>query len=212
MPTNRHETPTDTTAKRRLLEKCIIGENQDDCWSWTGCKTEHGYGRIRINWVEYRASRLSYAVHVGNPGHLDVMHICDNPECCNPRHLTLGTHQNNMDDASIKGRWQGKGKGVSRNAGLKNGMAKLSDNQKDLIRARYASGVKQSDIAREFSISRSHVSEIVKPEESRRPLKANRDTVLEMLASGKTAKQVAEKFGVSYSAVWRFAKAHSQTE
>lgn len=33
-----------------------------------------------------------------------VMHSCDNPACCNPRHLSVGSQSENMQDCSYKGR------------------------------------------------------------------------------------------------------------
>jgi HNH endonuclease len=33
-----------------------------------------------------------------------VMHSCDNPPCCNPNHLSIGTHHENMIDSMLKGR------------------------------------------------------------------------------------------------------------
>jgi len=34
-----------------------------------------------------------------------VLHSCDNPACCNWRHLRVGTHRENQMDAVARGRW-----------------------------------------------------------------------------------------------------------
>ena len=48
---------------------------------------------------------MAYFLHYGiNPGLLSVLHRCDNPPCCNPAHLFLGTALDNAIDMSQKGR------------------------------------------------------------------------------------------------------------
>jgi len=143
------------------------GQNGSDCWKWTGAKKRHGYGRIRINFIEYTASRLSWAVHNGrDPGSLDVCHSCDNTECCNPKHLFLGTHKENMEDAVYRGRKMGfRAVGAPDNKGEKNPMAKLTQAKADQIRKLYrAGGVSYGDLARRFGIGLSAVGKIVKGE------------------------------------------------
>jgi hypothetical protein len=76
----------------------------DACWEWTGKKDSYGRFKIVGN-VLGTASRIAYILTYGmfDPA-LEVCHRCDNPPCCNPAHLFLGTHSENMRDASAKGR------------------------------------------------------------------------------------------------------------
>jgi hypothetical protein len=76
----------------------------DECWGWRAQKRWDGYGRFfdkRPLW----GHRFSYELHHGAiPAGMEVMHKCDRPECTNPKHLRLGTHQQNMDDQKAKRR------------------------------------------------------------------------------------------------------------
>lgn len=81
----------------------ILGESA--CWLWTASHNGLGYGQMRVNTVLQVAHRLAYMDCVGPiPDGLVVRHKCDNPPCCNPNHLELGTQKDNMDDATKRGR------------------------------------------------------------------------------------------------------------
>ncbi len=77
------------------------------CWPWQGY-TLKGYGRLRTKrgtpWIF--AHRLAYATAYGVelvPEQI-VMHVCDNPPCCNPAHLRVGTNTENTLDMWNKDR------------------------------------------------------------------------------------------------------------
>ncbi len=77
----------------------------DACWPWRGSLVGQGYGRFYVRCERYLAHRIAYAIGAGSdPGCLFVCHSCDNPPCCNPAHLWLGTSLDNNHDAIRKGR------------------------------------------------------------------------------------------------------------
>jgi hypothetical protein len=95
----------------------------EGCWSWSGNKSYAGYGRISAGAKKdgYKlAHRLSWEIHNAAqiPYGMFVMHKCDNPECTNPDHLTIGTPKENTQDMIRKGRKRsvapvGRGNGKS---------------------------------------------------------------------------------------------------
>jgi hypothetical protein len=77
----------------------------DDCWPWTAGRDGKGYGCFWSGDRRLISSRLAYVVGYGSvPTDLMVCHRCDNPPCCNPSHLFLGTNRDNMRDKAAKGR------------------------------------------------------------------------------------------------------------
>lgn len=88
----------------RLFSKVIVREN--GCWEFLGARSYRGYGQIRdSSGRQTNAHRIAYDLCIGDiPKGMLVLHTCDNPPCCNPEHLFLGTDQDNMDDMASKGR------------------------------------------------------------------------------------------------------------
>lgn len=94
----------DGPTKKRFLSKLDV-KGEDECWPWKSGIFNTGYGAFWIRGNNVPAPRAAYQLFVGT---LDpdkyVCHHCDNPLCCNPKHLFLATHEENMQDMKNKGR------------------------------------------------------------------------------------------------------------
>ena len=113
-------------------------ETDSGCWEFVGARDTKGYGNIVIDGMTKKAHRLSYEIEKGPIPHgLFVCHSCDNPPCCNPAHLFLGTNKDNVTDSVNKGRRADQ-------AGIDNGNRKL--NEHDVRMIRYLFDTKQNTI------------------------------------------------------------------
>ena len=93
---------------------------------------------------------MSYEAHVGAiPPGMCVCHRCDNPPCCNPDHLFLGTVADNNADRAAKGR-------SARNKTNR----RLSDDDVRAIRAALAAGSKQEPLAEQYGVGTRAISKI----------------------------------------------------
>jgi len=100
--------PELTKADVARLWSYVERGDDEECWLWTAGTTAKGYGRFKLNGKLFAATRLVYYLTQGDPGSRHVCHTCDNPPCCNPRHLWLGTASDNNDDSVQKGRYERK--------------------------------------------------------------------------------------------------------
>ncbi|KKL76482.1 hypothetical protein LCGC14_2044430 [marine sediment metagenome] len=115
----------------RLCKRLRLGPN--GCLEFQGFRNPKGYGRIAQGPGEkpriVNAHRVAWEAAFGPiPDGMDVLHSCDNPPCCNPEHLFLGTNDDNVADRSAKGRG-------GDHTGENNGRSKLTREKVAAIRA-----------------------------------------------------------------------------
>jgi len=119
----------------RMLPR-LSPEPNSGCWLWTGNCNHKGYGQVGLGAHSMVAThRVAFEHEHGPiPKGMQVLHKCDTPCCCNPDHLWLGTHQDNIDDKMRKGRHVAGRSTKSR--GSRNGNSKLTEEQVRHIRRR----------------------------------------------------------------------------
>lgn len=130
----------------------------NSCWIWQKVKRKGGYGHVVWGNKDLCAHRVAYELWYEEtiPIGLEVCHICDNPSCCNPHHLFLGTTLDNMQDKVSKER-QAKGEF--------NGKTKLIEKEVIEIRKLYKSGLyKYKEIGEMFCVSKSAIAHVVRKE------------------------------------------------
>lgn len=132
-----------------------------DCWPWQGATTTGGYGTISIDSDRKgpeKAHRVAFAVTFGPiPTGLFICHHCDNPPCCNPDHLFLGTPGENVRDRDSKGRTR-----TGHLHGSKNPNAKLTDADIPIICKLASEGMYQRDIAKRFGVCQATIWHVLR--------------------------------------------------
>ena len=127
------------------------------CWEWPGAVCYKGYGVIGEYGKLHRTHRLSYEHFKGSiPDGMLVCHTCDNPPCCNPSHLFLGTNLDNMADMRRKGRGYVPKVGL----GSKHPLARLNEAEVLEIRALIDKGWPCREIAPLYGVHRTTISSI----------------------------------------------------
>lgn len=141
--------------KDRFWQK--VQKSEKGCWPWIACKNSDGYGQFGFRGRVDGAHRVSWILSHGElPKGAHVLHKCDNPVCVNPDHLFIGTHQDNMEDRTRKGRSRGRGL-----PGELSGHNKLTNNIVLKIRKLHEQGTSQKQISNQFAIHKATVNDVV---------------------------------------------------
>jgi hypothetical protein len=122
------------------FEQGVDKRGEDECWPWKKARVTDGYGTIQSASQPFATHRLAWEIKNGAiPPGMCIMHTCDNPPCCNPNHLVLGTSLDNVKDMVNK----------------KRGSVTLSKEQVEAIKIDPRT---QRRIANEYKITQSMVS------------------------------------------------------
>lgn len=133
----------------------VIWMPGDQCHVWAGTKLKGtSYGQFWLNAKFEYSHRVAFFIANGPfDEELNVLHTCDNPPCCNPQHLFLGTHKDNAQDCLNKGRFS---------EGERSGACRISDNDcNSLVELYQSGGFTQEQLAARFGISGSQASRII---------------------------------------------------
>lgn len=110
-------------------------------------------GSMLNSWVLKHLQKMAdILILVGDGAQLPPVGDIDNPLCCNPAHLSLGTQKENMSDMVAQGK-QRKGKDVPG--------AKLNPEKVQEIRERVAAGESRASVSQEFNVCVTNVTNIV---------------------------------------------------
>lgn len=168
MPNNYRPLPKFLDYHIQKFTSLIRKGSPEECWVWTGTKSGIGYGRFGFKKQAFAAHRLAFFLEYGiDPGDLLVCHKCDNPPCCNPNHLFLGTHLDNVRDCISKkrhcfGERKSKAMKAREFSGPHNPNCVLSEQEVHMIREHFNNGMTQTALAPIFGVSQAHISKIVR--------------------------------------------------
>ena len=123
----------------------------DECWLWIGQKDKNGYGRSARKGPNVYPHRVAWRLANGDiPADMEVAHRCDVRNCCNPAHLFLATHEENMKDCMTKNRHV---------FGAASHHAKLTTEQVIEIRAKFKKYSRRKSNIRELAAQYPQVKE-----------------------------------------------------
>lgn len=130
----------------------------DDCWPWLGGATGGSYGIFWTGEISTTAHRFGLSLKLGK--HVSqlaphTLHSCDFRLCQNPKHLSEGTAQMNIDDMIAKGRSPIASK--TKHIGSRNGQSKLTERDIPGIRTRLEAGEKPGPISRSLGVSHAAI-------------------------------------------------------
>lgn len=146
--------PPDTGEIARFWARVDRSSGPNACWEWQAARQPTGYGAVWLGRRVAISHRVAWTLTNGPiPNGKHVCHHCDNPPCCNPEHLFLGTDDDNMRDKEQKGR-------ANHSHSEARPSAKLTNDDVREIRRLLATGLMQREVADCYGVHDSQISRI----------------------------------------------------
>ena len=136
-------------------------KSEDECWPWIAAvrNKKQGYGAFWLDGRHQPSNRVALILSDTDvPEGMVACHKCDNPNCCNPKHLFVGSRMDNEIDKVTKRRHA---------HGERNGNSILTAQQVAEIRSHRPTGVAQLKrgtpemLSKKYGISKPYVSELL---------------------------------------------------
>jgi hypothetical protein len=127
-------------------------DKSNDCWVWTGYCKPNGYGNTTWGSKSKYAHRVAawlYEIIDDLDSELAVLHKCDNPKCCNPKHLFAGSSADNSRDMTNKNR-QARGNKIR--------IAKLNEK---IVKEIRNSNESQRSLAKKYGVNHTTVGAVI---------------------------------------------------
>jgi len=168
------------------------------CWLWTGTFNDNGYG-IHCRLGEQRVHRLSWRLFKNNGEKIEkgmfACHHCDNPSCCNPDHIFIGSPRDNSLDMVSK----------NRHSALWN--RKIPKSEHPIILQKRLGGQSFSDIAHEYNVTDVLIKGICNlPRQYRHVPKTDYGQIKAMHLQGVSKEDIALKYGCNARTITRILK------
>jgi hypothetical protein len=140
----------------------------EECWPWKAGTVPFGYGAFNIGPLKIDLNKSRNNRKVANsqrvawfltngliPKGKYVLHRCDNPPCCNPDHLFLGSKYDNIEDMNKKGRH-------AHHPGNTDPIKFTKEEIAKAVAECAASHGSMEDISKKYNMSRNHLCRLIK--------------------------------------------------
>ncbi|MCF7803906.1 MAG: HNH endonuclease [Candidatus Marinimicrobia bacterium] len=146
-----------TKDRRRFMDS--LGSSGDEsCWVWEGTKNNSGYPLFSLQGEMVSALRLLYQIYYERkiPKNWVVSHICEDNSCVNPNHIYITTRSERTRQA-----YQKRELIPASQRGEKNPNSKLCEQDIRAIRAAKEDGITHQQLAKEYQVTKTTISQIV---------------------------------------------------